>query len=80
MTNPQTALDAMAFRAPAFRSSPAPGHLDALPIHQCIGNFFPGFMQVAPRSLTGDSQFCGCFFLFEPFKIDQTNQFNLFRF
>jgi hypothetical protein len=73
------ALPAMAFRAPAFRRFTAPGHLDTLAMYQGIGNLFPGFVQVAPCRLAGDSQFCGCFFLLEPFKINETNQLNLFR-
>jgi hypothetical protein len=74
------ALFAMASWTLTFGCFPASSHLDTLAIHQCIGNFFPGFVQIAPRSFTGDSQFCGGFFLFEPFEINEPDQFNLFRF
>jgi hypothetical protein len=66
-----------AFRAPAFSSFGAAGHLNAFPVDQCIGDLAPGFMQVAPRSFARDPEFFCCLFLFEPFEIDKPDQLDL---
>jgi hypothetical protein len=65
------------FRASAFSSFCAAGHLDAFSINQCIGNLAPGFMEVAPRGLAGNAEFFCRLFLFEPCEIDEPYQLDL---
>src|SRR5208283_340653 len=64
-------------RAPAFCRFLAACHLDPLTVHQGIGDLAPGLVQVPPRGLPGDPQFYRRFFLFEPLKIDETDQLDL---
>jgi hypothetical protein len=66
-----------AFRAPAFCRFLAAGHLDPFSIHQCIGNLAPGLMEIAPRGFAGYPEVLGSLFLFEPFKVNEPDQFDL---
>jgi hypothetical protein len=69
-----------ALRATAFCSFLAASHFDSLSVHKGICYFASGFVQVPPRGLAGDPQSFGSLFLFQPFEVDQTDQFNLLRF
>jgi hypothetical protein len=66
-----------ALRAPAFRCFYAAGHLDTLAVDECIGNFPPGFVEIAPCGLARDPEFFRCLFLFQPFEVDEPDQLNL---
>jgi hypothetical protein len=66
-----------ALRALPFRRFLAAGDLDALAVHQRIGYFPAGFVKVPPSGLAGDTESGGCFFLFEPFKVNESYEFQL---
>ena len=66
-------------RATAFRSLRTPCHLNTFPIDERIGNLSSGFVEIAPCSLAGYTEFFCCLFLLKSFEIDKTDQLDLIR-
>ena len=64
-----------ALRALTFRRFLAARDLNTLAVHQCINNFPAGFMEIPPRGLAGDTESGSCFFLFESFKVNESQEF-----
>lgn len=72
-------IDTPALRALAFRRFLAARDLNSLAVHQCISNLPAGFMEIPPRGLAGDPESGGCLFLFESFKVNESQEFQFVR-
>lgn len=64
--------------APLAPFPAAPDDLDRLPVHQSVSDLPPGFVEVTPEGLSGDTKGVGGLFLYKPLEINEPQGLDLF--